>query len=104
MRDNNERKKHTCHTKLCAFRRLISRPRNLILRSRNQIHRKVLLPQKLITSEGAVSHNVFYYQQLSIARYQVTFYANNYFEELPIVSTAFNMNVSLYMHVLIRDS
>ena len=33
-----------------------------------------------ITSEGAVSHNVLYYQQLSIARYQVSFYADNYFE------------------------
>ena len=33
-----------------------------------------------VTSEGAVSHNVLYYQQLSIARYQVSFYANNYFE------------------------
>ena len=32
-----------------------------------------------ITSEGAVSHNVLYYQQLSITRYQVKFYANNYF-------------------------
>ena len=32
------------------------------------------------TSEGAVSHNVLYYQQLSITRYQVFFYANNYFE------------------------
>ena len=33
-----------------------------------------------ITSEGAVSHNVVYYQQLSIAHYQVGFYADNYFE------------------------
>ena len=33
-----------------------------------------------VTSEGAVSHNVLYYQQLSITRYQVSFYANNYFE------------------------
>ena len=32
------------------------------------------------TSEGAVSHNVLYYQRLSIAGYQVGFYANNYFE------------------------
>ena len=32
------------------------------------------------TSEEAVSHNVLYYQQLSIARYQVSFCANNYFE------------------------
>ena len=33
-----------------------------------------------ITLEGAVSHNVLYYQQLPITRYQVRFYANNYFE------------------------
>ena len=35
LRDNNEEKKknHPCHTKLGAFRCLISRPRNLILRS-----------------------------------------------------------------------
>ena len=32
------------------------------------------------TSEGAISHNVLYYQQLSIACYQVSFYGNNYFE------------------------
>ena len=32
------------------------------------------------TSEGAVSHNVLYYQPLPIARYQVRFYAKNYFE------------------------
>ena len=33
-----------------------------------------------ITSEGAVSHNVLYYQQLPITRYQERFYAKNYFE------------------------
>ena len=32
------------------------------------------------TSDGAVSHNVFYYQPLPITRYQVRFYANNYVE------------------------
>ena len=32
------------------------------------------------TSEGAVSHNVVYYQPLPISLYQVRFYANNYFE------------------------
>ena len=36
--------------------------------------------ENYVTSEGAVSHNVLYYQQLSITRYQVRFYANNYFE------------------------
>ena len=33
-----------------------------------------------VTSEGAISHNILYYQQLPIAYYQVSFYANNYFE------------------------
>ena len=42
-----------------------------------------------LTSEGAVSHNVLYYQQFSITHYQVSFYANNVFEQVPIVSTAF---------------
>ena len=32
------------------------------------------------TSEGAVSHNVLYYQQLSSAHYKVSFCANNYFK------------------------
>ena len=33
-----------------------------------------------VISVGAVSHNVLYYQQLSIGGYQVRFCANNYFE------------------------
>ena len=33
-----------------------------------------------VTSEGAISHNVLYYQQLPITRYKVRFYANNYLE------------------------
>ena len=47
LRDMNERKKHYCHTKMCAFRWLISRPQVLSLRSRNQIRGKLLLSQKL---------------------------------------------------------
>ena len=42
-----------------------------------------LFLKNYVTSEGAVSHNVLYklYQQLSIvASYQVSFYANSYFE------------------------
>ena len=34
--------------------------------------------ENYVTSEGAVSHNVLYYQQLSIACYQVSVYAKNY--------------------------
>ena len=30
--------------------------------------------------EDAVSHNVLHYQPLPITRYQLRFYANNYFE------------------------
>jgi hypothetical protein len=44
-----------------------------------------------VTSEGAVSHNVLYHQPLPITRYQVRFYVNNYFEYVPIVSTAFQI-------------
>ena len=81
LEDNNERKKHPCHTKLCAFRWLISKPQVLNLRSRNQIRGKLLLSRKLYgTSEGAVSHNVLYHQPLPINRHQERFYANNYFE------------------------
>ena len=36
--------------------------------------------ENYVTSEGAVSHNVLYYQPLPITRYQVRFYAKNYFE------------------------
>ena len=66
------KEKHPYHTKLCAFRCLIAIPQILNLRSRNQIGEKLLLSRKL--------------QHFS---YQVRFYANNYFELLPIVSTAF---------------
>ena len=43
------------------------------------------LLENYTTSEGAVPHNVGYYQPLPINRHKVRFYANNYFE-----STAFN--------------
>ena len=53
LRDNYERKKHPCHTKLCAFRCLISRPQILNLRSRNQIRGKLLLSRKLRHFRGS---------------------------------------------------
>ena len=39
------------------------------------IVRNYLVLQNYVTSEGDVSHKVVYYQQLSVARYQVSFYA-----------------------------
>ena len=80
LRDNNERIKHPCHTKLCAFWCLISRPHILNLRSRNQIRGKLHISRKLCTSEGAVSYNVLYYQPLPITRNQERFNDDNYFE------------------------
>ena len=53
LRDNNERKKHPCHKKLCAFRWLISKPQVLNLRSRNQIRGKILLSRKLWHFRGS---------------------------------------------------
>ena len=44
------------------------------------VENNFFLENLYVTSEGAVSHNVLYYQQLSIACYPVSFYANNYFE------------------------
>ena len=44
LRDNYKRKKHCCHTKMCAFRCLILGPQVLNLRSQNQICGKVLTP------------------------------------------------------------
>ena len=50
-----------------------------------------------------MSHNVLYHQPLSITRPQERFYANNYFELLPIVSTAFkgqNGSCIQFNHIL----
>ena len=41
----------------------------------NILVRNDLFLKSYFTPEGAVSHTVFNYQQLSIARYQVRFYA-----------------------------
>ena len=60
--------KNTCHTKLCAFRCLISRPQFQNLRSRNHFVENYIFLEKYSSSEGAVSHNVLYYQPLQITR------------------------------------
>ena len=80
LRDNNERKKHPCHTKLCAFRCLIGRPQILVWGLEIKLVENYIFLENYTALEGAVSHNVLYYQQLPITRYQVRFYAYNYFE------------------------
>ena len=57
--DINERNKHPCHTKLCAFRCLISRPQILNRRSLNQICGKLLLFQKLRHFRGSCFSQCF---------------------------------------------
>ena len=65
LRDNNEsKKKHSCHTKLCAFGWLISRPqvlnlRSPNLRSRNQIRGKLHLSRKLWRFRGSCFSQCF---------------------------------------------
>ena len=36
--------------------------------------------ENFVSLEGAIPHNVLYYQQLSLTHYQVICYAQNYFE------------------------
>ena len=48
--------------------------------SSNILVKNYFFLENYLTSEGAVSHNVLYYHQLSITCYQVRFYANNYVE------------------------
>ena len=62
---------------LFAFRCLISRPQ---INSYIMLKKKCFFLKNYVTSEGADSHNVLYYRQLSFARYQVSFYGNSYFE------------------------
>ena len=49
----------------------------IVLYSDNILVRNYIFLKNYVTLEGAVSHNVLYYQQLSIVRYQVIFHANN---------------------------
>ena len=51
--------------------------------------RNYLFLKKYVTLVGVVSHKVLYYQQLSVTCYQVSFYGNIYFEQLPNLSSDF---------------
>ena len=66
--------------KVVCFQMLDFETSILNLRSRNQIRGKQLLSRKLC--EGAVSHNVLYYQPIlsTITRHKVRFYGHNNFE------------------------
>ena len=59
---------------LCAFRCLRKASGLYSFSESNSLVRNYLFLKKYVTSEVAVSHIVFYYQQLSIASYQVSFF------------------------------
>ena len=52
-----------------------------------------------ITSEGAFCHNVLFYQPLSIAHYQVSFYGNNYWRGFLFIELLINLYVFLYVYM-----
>ena len=83
LQDNNERK-NTLVTR-SDFTCLISRLQILNLRSWNQIRWKLPYFRGSRFSQCFILSN----QPPPITRYQVRFSDNNYFEKLPIVSTAF---------------
>ena len=65
LQTNNERKKHPCHTKLCAFRWLILRYHILNLRSRNQMRGKLLHFSKNTLPQRELFLTMFYTINLS---------------------------------------
>ena len=78
----------------------------LNLRSRNQICEKInYFFENYVISEGAVSHYVLFHQPLPITRHQERFYANNYFEYLPLTGVpciilAWLLNVAMFDNIL----
>ena len=77
--DNNEKKNTLSHEVVC-FKMLDFETSNSKSKvSKSNSWKITSFLQNYVSSEGAASHNVFYYQQLSIAYYQVRFYVNKYF-------------------------
>ena len=58
--------------------------------------------ENYVTSEGAVSHNVLHHQPLPITRHQEWFYAKNYLELLPIVSTSFKKDAKIELKIALQ--
>ena len=90
LRDNNERKTRLSHEVVCFQLIDFETSKTNYAVSKSNSWKNYFFLKNYVSSEGAVSHNVLYYQPLPITQYQERFYADNYFEYLPIVSTAFN--------------
>ena len=56
--------------------------------SNSKLEENYFFLENYVTSKGAVSHNILYYQPLPITRYQVRFYVISILR-ITIVSTAF---------------
>ena len=82
LRDNNERKIPLSHEVVCFHMADFETSNSKSEVSKSNSLKNTSFPKNYVTLEGAVSNNVFYYQQLPITRYQVRFYYNNnnYFE------------------------
>ena len=76
LRDNNERKNTLSHEVVCSHM-LDFETWGLEIKL---VQNYFFLENYFTSSEGAVSHNVLYYQPLHIACSQVRFYVNDYFE------------------------
>ena len=86
-------KKKLRYAKLCPFICLISRPQNLIRRSRNQIRGNYFFLKNYITSGSPFSQCFILGKSLPMLPRKVVFYIN-YIEFLPIVSTAFKLLIT----------
>ena len=76
---DNKGRKNTLVTRSCVLR--CSKSNSEVSKSNSNIKvENYFFLENCVTSEGAASHNVLYYQQLSNACYQVSFFAHNYFE------------------------
>ena len=81
LRDNNERKKPALLHQVVCFQMLdFETSISKLEVSKSNSWKITSFPKNYVTSEGAVSHNVLYYQPLPITSNQDRFYANNYFE------------------------
>ena len=75
------KEKHTLVTRSCVLKVLDFETSSSKLEvSKSNPWENDFFLQNYVTSEGAVSHSVLYYQPLPITLYQVSFYANNCFE------------------------
>ena len=82
LRDNNERKTPLSHEVVCFHMLDFETPISKSEVSKSNSWKITSFFENYVTSEGAVSHNVLYYQYQPppITHYQVRLYANNYFE------------------------